>query len=73
MSWETCDAVERNNEKVGGALVFRGTRVPVSALFENLKDGASIEQFLGWFPGVERHQIESVLEHEVKTLVESSN
>ena len=70
-SWEACIAVERHPEKVSGAWVFRGTRVPVAALFENLKDGASIEQFLEWFPGVERWQIETVLDHEVKTLAGS--
>ena len=51
--WEQCSAVERNPNKLSGAWVFRGTRVPVSALFENLKDGATVEQFLEWFPGVE--------------------
>ncbi|MCH7751006.1 MAG: DUF433 domain-containing protein [Planctomycetes bacterium] len=61
-NWEECDAVERITEKVSGAWVFRGTRVPVAALFENLKDGASIEDFLGYFPGVERSQVEAVLE-----------
>ena len=60
--WETLDAVERTPDKVSGAWVFRGTRVPVSALFENLKDGASIDQFLEWFPGVKRSQVESVLD-----------
>jgi uncharacterized protein (DUF433 family) len=62
--WEDCEAVERHPDKVSGAWVFRGTRVPVSALFENLKDGASIQEFLTWFPGVERSQVEAVLEHE---------
>ena len=62
--WEDCDAVERHPEKLGGAWVFRGTRVPLAALFENLRDGASIDQFLEWFPGVQRSQIEAVLEHE---------
>ena len=70
-NWESCDAVERHKEKVNGAWIFRGHRVPVSALFENLKDGASIEQFLEWFPGVERRQAESVLDHEVKMLADS--
>jgi len=64
-NWEHCDAVECSTEKVSGAWVFRGTRVPVAALFENLKDDASIEDFLSYFPGVRRSQIESVLEHEV--------
>ena len=71
INWETCEAVERDPEKVSGVWVFRGTRVPVSALFENLKDGASTEQFLEWFPGVERGQVETVLDHEVKALANS--
>ena len=62
--WEDCDAVERHPEKLSGAWVFRGTRVPLAALFENLRDGASIDQFLTWFPGVQRAQVEAVLEHE---------
>lgn len=62
--WEKCEAVERDPDKVSGAWVFRGTRVPVPALFENLKDGASIEQFLEWFPGVKRSQVEAVLDDE---------
>jgi uncharacterized protein (DUF433 family) len=41
--------------------LFCGTRVPASALFENLKDGASIDQFLDWFPGVTRDQVEALL------------
>ncbi len=53
--------VERHPEKVNGALIFCGTRVPVAALFENLKDGASIDQFLDWFPGVTRAQVEALL------------
>lgn len=67
-SWNTCPAIERDPEKVSGAWVFRGTRVPVAALFENLKDGATVEQFLDWFPGVERWQAESVLDHERRDL-----
>ena len=54
--WETLEAVEKDPNKVSGAWVFRGTRVPVSALFENLWDGAAVDQFLEWFPGVERQQ-----------------
>lgn len=70
-SWETCNAVECHPKKVSGTLVFRGTRVPVSTLFENLKDGASILQFLEWFPGVERWKVEAVLDHQAKALTES--
>jgi uncharacterized protein (DUF433 family) len=62
--------VERHPHKVNGALLFRGTRVPVSALFENLKDGASIDQFLDWFPGVTRAQVEALLDHELLILAD---
>lgn len=55
--------VERSPEKLGGAWVFKGTRVPVSALFENLEAGARVDEFLEWFPGVGREQVEGVLEH----------
>ncbi len=68
LHWEKCPAVERDPSKLSGAWVFRGTRVPVSALFENLKDGASVEQFLQWFPGVEGWKVEAVLAHEVESL-----
>lgn len=37
--------------------------MPVRSLFENLEDGASMEDFLEWFPGVEREQVEGVLEY----------
>ena len=65
-----CPEVERSPGKVSGAWVFRGTRVPVRALFENLEDDASIEDFLKWFPGVERMQVEAILEHSSRSLAE---
>ena len=55
LDWSQCPAVERVPGKVSGAWLFRGTRVPVSALFENLEDGATVNQFLDWFPGVTWH------------------
>ncbi len=66
--WSQCPAVERVPGKVGGAWLFRGTRVPVRALFENLEAGASINEFLDWFPGVSREQVEAVLEHAERSL-----
>jgi uncharacterized protein (DUF433 family) len=63
MDWKSCRSVERSPHRVSGAWVFKGTRVPVHALFENLEDGATVDDFLEWFPGVTRSQIESVLEH----------
>ena len=55
--------MERVPGKVSGAWVFKGTRVPVKALFENLEDGARLDDFLSWFPGVTREQVETVLRH----------
>lgn len=69
IDWSTCPAVERVPGKVSGAWVFRGTRVPVRALFENLEDGASVDDFLEWFPGVARTQVEDVLDQASASLV----
>ncbi len=63
LDWTTCPAVERVPGRVGGAWVFKGTRVPVRALFENLEEGASVNEFLEWFPGVTREQVVAVLAH----------
>jgi len=49
LDWSSCSAVERNSDTVSGAWGFRGTRVPVQALFANLEDGARIDDFLEWF------------------------
>ena len=43
LDWTQCIAVERDSEKVGGEWLFKGTRVPVRALFENLESGARID------------------------------
>jgi uncharacterized protein (DUF433 family) len=63
LDWSDCQGVERVEGKVSGAWVFRGTRVPVRALFENLETGATIDQFLEWFPGVTADRVTAVLEH----------
>lgn len=66
------DMLERHSDRVSGAWVFKGTRVPVSALFENLKDGASIDQFLEWFLGVTRAQVEALLDYEFQQLEQTA-
>lgn len=68
LDWTQCSAVERAPEKVSGVWVFKGTRVPVRALFENFEAGATVDQFIEWFPGVTRQQVEAVLEHAEKSL-----
>ncbi len=67
IDWSTCPAVERDPGRVGGAWVFRGTRVPVAALFENLEDGVSVDQFPELFPGVTLQQARAVLEHAARS------
>lgn len=66
--WETCPAVESVPGRLSGAWVFKDTRVPVSSLFANLAAGATVEDFLDWFLGVEAWQVKAVLEHEVRHL-----
>jgi uncharacterized protein (DUF433 family) len=62
IDWSDCAEVERTVGTVSGAWVFKSTRVPVRALFENIEGGATVGEFLEWFPGVTRGQVEAVLE-----------
>jgi uncharacterized protein (DUF433 family) len=71
LEWTQCTAVERDPARVSGAWVFRGTRVPVKALFENVEDGARVDDFLAWFPGVTRQQVEAVLQYTELSLAEA--
>lgn len=68
IDWSACPALERDPKKVSGAWLFRGTRIPVTALFENLESGASVDEFLGWFPGVTKEQVDAVLDYTIKSL-----
>ncbi len=68
MKWSECQEVTRDPGRVSGAWVFKGTRVPVRALFENLEDGATVDEFLEWFPGVLRSQVEAVLDFTAASL-----
>jgi uncharacterized protein (DUF433 family) len=63
LGWAGCAAVERDHQRVSGAWVFQGTRIPVAALFENLEDGVSLAEFVELFPGVTEQQARLVLEH----------
>ena len=68
LDWTSCPAVERVPGRVSGVWLFKGTRVPVRALFENLEEGASADEFLKWFPGVTREQVVAVLAHAEQSL-----
>jgi len=62
LGWAGCAAVERDPQHVSGAWVFRGTRIPVATLFENLEDGVSLAEFVELFPGVTQEQARVVAE-----------
>jgi uncharacterized protein (DUF433 family) len=65
--WTTCQAVERDPERMSGVWVFRGSRVPISTLFENLEDGAWVTDFVEWFQGVTLGQVQAVLVHAARS------
>jgi len=67
LTWADCPAVERNPQRVSGAWVFRGTRIPVVALFQNLEDGVSLAEFVEFFPGVTIEQAQDVLGHAARS------
>lgn len=56
------ELIVSNPETLGGRRVFRGTRVPVEVLFENLADGMSIDEILDQYRTLDRNDIIRVLE-----------
>jgi uncharacterized protein (DUF433 family) len=69
LDWTECKSVERVPGRVSGAFVFKGTRLPVATLFENLEAGATVSDFLKWYEGVTREQVLDVLRHAERSLV----
>ena len=68
INWSQCSAVESVPGKVSGAWVLRDTRMPVSAIFENLEAGANIDDIMEWFRGLDRAQVEEVIEFAARSL-----
>jgi uncharacterized protein (DUF433 family) len=68
LDWSQCPAVESVPGKVSGAWVLRGTRMPVSLIFENLESGASIDDIMEWYDGLDREQIKAVIEFAARSL-----
>ncbi len=66
--WTGCPAVEQTPGKISGAWAFSGTRIPLYALYENLASGATINEFVDWFPELDKAQVQTVLEHEANAL-----
>ena len=68
LDWSQCTAVESVPGKVSGAWVLKGTRMPVSAILENLEAGASLDDIMRWFDGLDRQQVKSVIEFAARGL-----
>jgi uncharacterized protein (DUF433 family) len=68
LDWAKCPAVESVPGKVSGVWVFRGTRIPVSAVFENLEDGLTIDELVSLYDGLTREQVKAVLEFTAQSL-----
>ncbi len=68
LDWSQCPAVESVPGKVSGAWVLKGTRMPVSVIFENLEAGASVDDIMQWYEGLSREQVKAVIEFAVRSL-----
>ena len=66
LDWSQCAAVESIPGKVSGAWLFRGTRLPVATVIENLED-LSVEEVMEQFD-VSREQITAVLDFVAQSL-----
>jgi len=71
LDWSQCSAVESVPGKLSGAWVLRGTRMPVSVIFENLEAGANIDDILEWYEGLDREQVKAVIEFAARSLDEA--
>jgi uncharacterized protein (DUF433 family) len=68
LDWSQCPAVESVPGKVSGAWVFRGTRIPVAAVFENLEDGLTVNEIVEMFDGLTQEQVKAVLDFAAQSL-----
>jgi uncharacterized protein (DUF433 family) len=68
LDWSQCPAVESVADKLGGAWVFLGTRMPVAPVFENLEDGMGIDELVQLYDGLTKEQVQSVLEFAARSL-----
>jgi uncharacterized protein (DUF433 family) len=68
LDWSQCPAVESVPGKVSGAWVLKGTRMPVSAIFENLEAGANLDDIMQWYDGLDREQVKAVIEFAARSL-----
>ena len=65
------NVITQHPDIMSGVPCFAGTRVPVATLFDNLNDGATLYQFVEWFPGVSLQQVKAVLRQASDELLRS--
>ena len=68
LDWSQCPAVESIPGKVSGAWVLRNTRMPVATIFENLEAGATIDDILAWYDGLDRDMVKAVIAFAARSL-----
>ncbi len=56
------DVFSQDRDVMSGALVFRGTRIPAQTFFDHLDHGGTVDQFLDWYDGITREQLNAALE-----------
>jgi uncharacterized protein (DUF433 family) len=61
LDWSQCPEVTRSPDVMSGAWVFKGTRLTVATIFDNLDDGMTIDEILEQFPSATRKQVHAVL------------
>jgi uncharacterized protein (DUF433 family) len=67
LDWSQCPVVESVPGRLGGAWVFRDTRMPVSAVFQNLEVGATVDEIAEWFD-ISKEQVIEVLEFAARSV-----
>ena len=68
LDWSQCPAVESVPGKMSGAWVFRGTRMPVAIVFENLEEGMTLDELVEMYDGLTREQVKAVLDFAARSL-----
>jgi uncharacterized protein (DUF433 family) len=68
LDWSQCTAVESVPGKMSGAWVLKNTRMPVATIFESLEAGASLDNIMEWYDGLDRDQVKAVIEFAARSL-----
>ena len=73
LDWKSCAAVESVPDRLSGAWVFHGTRIPVTVLFDNLEDGLNVQEIVALYDGLTMEQAYVVLDFVSASLAAEAN